>query len=105
MNRTAPRISVNQVWIIIFVVWSAFLTGGLAGFVGSPGILQAVRLKSLLKAKNEKVIQSRIELAKIQLEIIDLETNPAAQVREIRKTLGYAAPDELIFDFTSPDQF
>jgi hypothetical protein len=29
-----------------------------------------------------------------------LENNPFWQLREIRKTLGYAAPDEIIFDLS-----
>ena len=89
---------------MLFGFWGIFLSGIMAPFIGSPGVIQAVRLSNLLDAK-------QIQLAKIETEITRLdgmryrlETSRTAQEHEIRRVLGYAAPDEIIFDFTSPDQ-
>lgn len=90
----------NQVWMMVFGVWGVFLSGALSGFVGSPGIVQAVRLSNLLETKRTVLAEKESEIARLDQERIRLETSRAAQEREIRRVLGYAAADELIFDFT-----
>ena len=95
----------NRTWLILFGFWLLFLSGILTGFVGSPGILQAVRLKNLLESKKTQLADGQRELQKIQIESSELERNPHAQMREIRRVLGYARQDEIIFDFTPTDQY
>ena len=94
----------NRIWLILFTFWLLLLSGALTRFVGSPGILQAVRLKNLLESKKAQLTLAQQELQKLEMETSELERNPQAQVREIRRVLGYARPDELIFDFTPTDQ-
>jgi len=91
--------SLNQRWLMIFGLWILFLSGALPQFVGSPGIIQALRLHALLKTKEQQRIQLHDELKKLQTEAALLEQNRYFQEREIRKVLGYAAADEIIFDF------
>ena len=84
------------------MLWLLFLTGAFASIVGSPGIVQAVRLRNLLMSKQKSLDEIKTEVAKLQKEANDLEKNRAIQLREIRRVLGYASPDEIVFDFTEP---
>lgn len=95
-SQTYP--SANRKWIILLGCWLLFLSGGFANFVGSPGILQAVRLNNLLQEKTENLRLAKNELQKLRNEANLLENNPFAQMREIRRILGYAAQNELLFD-------
>ena len=107
----------TRVWVALFACWGLFLSGALGGVgllggsaavsgsafgssFGPPGILQAIRLGSLLETKNRQIEQLHGEIAKLQNEATGLEKSRVLQQREIRKVLGYAAADELIFDFT-----
>jgi hypothetical protein len=85
--------------MFLFGLWILFLSGMLANFVGSPGILQAIRLKNLLESKKLQLAQAQEELRRLKTDAILLENNRFAQQREIRRVLGYAAGDEIIFDF------
>ena len=87
--------------MILFGLWLVFLSGGLVKVLGTPGALLAYRLNSLLEIKQAELIKMQVELKRLQAEAIELESNPYVQLREIRKVLGYAAKDELIFDFST----
>lgn len=100
----AALITPKRLWGFIFAVWGVFLSGVLAGMVGSPGAIQALRLKSLLEAKQDQISQIEGEVHALEAEAGRLEKSRVAQEREIRRTLGYAAPDEIIFDFASNDK-
>jgi hypothetical protein len=50
--------------------------------------------------KNQHLSRAQEELQKLQFEATQLEHNRTTQEREIRNVLGYAANDELIFDFS-----
>jgi cell division protein FtsB len=76
------------------------LTGALHSVFGSPGALQAVRLKDLLAAKQAQVERIQNQVHGLEEEQARLETSRVLQQREIRRVLGYAAPDEMIFDFS-----
>lgn len=89
-------------WGVVFLLWLGFLSGGLSRFGGSPGILQAIRMKQLLVAKQERLKQLSEQVEKLRVEAQKLETDRNTQIREIRRVLGYTAPDEIIFDFRSP---
>ena len=93
----------GRLWLGIFGLWAVFLSGLPAAYVDSPGIIQAVRLNRLLASKQEKVLALEAELERMEAESQRLEKSRATQEREIRRVLGYAGPDELIFDFTAHD--
>jgi cell division protein FtsB len=95
------KLTPNRLWFSIFGVWFILLSGLLAHWGGSPGVLQAFRLSSLLSVKQQKVQELEAEVAQLEEESTRLEKSRVAQEREIRRTLGYAAQDELIFDFSS----
>lgn len=88
------------IWGLIFLAWSLHLTGFPQPFFGSPGLLQGFRLGDLLQSKQGQIQTLHLDLDRLDLEFAHLEKNAAAIGREIRKTLGYVAPDEIIFDFS-----
>jgi cell division protein FtsB len=53
--------------------------------------------------KKQQLISLNSEMKRLQFEVSKLEHNRVAQEKEIRRTLGYAATDEIIFDFVSSD--
>ncbi len=89
----------TQLWLVIFGLWVIFLSGAFA-FLGPPGAIQAIRLTNLLDARQKQLLQAEANIMRLEGEISQLEKSPAAQTREIRRVLGYAGPDELIFDFS-----
>ncbi len=101
LSTFSESVTPNRVWLVIFGLWALFLSGVLNGFGGSPGIVQAIRLKSLLAAKDGQVKQIETEIQRLEHEASLLEKNRVIQHREIRKVLGYAAANEIIFDFSS----
>jgi hypothetical protein len=104
MNEIAARkISPNRIWILIFGIWLVFLSGVLNPLTGSPGVLQAVQLQRILNNKLTQIDVAENQLIALQEESTRLEKNPLTQEREIRRVLGYAAPSELIFDFSADE--
>lgn len=101
MRNSPKKISPHRLWLGIFGVWAFFLTGIFASFFGGPGILQAIRLQNLLHARNLKLEAFQAQLNEAKAEADLMETSAIVQQREIRRVLGYAAPDEFIFDFSS----
>jgi cell division protein FtsB len=102
----ASPATTTRAWIGVFAVWIILLSGvfGLMGETRfAPGALQAVRLNALLDSRKEQLSTLQAELDRMSSEANLLEHSRATQVREIRRTLGYAAPDEIIFDFSSPE--
>lgn len=101
------KLTPNQIWLGIFGIWGLLLTGcfsaRLAGLVG-PGALQAIRLQNLLQAKVDQLEKIQTRVNELQSEGDLIEQDPITQQREIRRVLGYAAQDELIFDFSTPGQ-
>ncbi|OFZ72125.1 MAG: hypothetical protein A3K03_12585 [Bdellovibrionales bacterium RIFOXYD1_FULL_44_7] len=93
----------SKIWISVFAVWCLLLSGLLTGVIGSPGVLQALRLKSLLDTKQMQLSAIEAEISRLDGEVVGLEKNRFVQEREVRRVLGYAAPDEIVFDFTERD--
>lgn len=98
-SSTGNGLTPNQLWLSLFGLWFIFLSGLLTPLVGTPGIIQAVRLKHIVQAKQEQFDQAEAALLKAQDEASLLEKSKLVQHREIRKVLGYTAPNELVFDF------
>ena len=76
------------------------LSGVLSSFLGSPGIYQAIQLQEILNSKQSQFDHAENDLMSLQEDSVLLEKSKIMQQREIRRILGYAAPNELIFDFT-----
>ena len=91
---------VSKIWLGGFLFWGFMLTGALHGVLGSPGAIQAIRLRELLASKQAQVEATQRQVHALEEEHARLETSRVLQQREIRRVLGYAAPDEIIFDFS-----
>ncbi len=98
-------ISIHRKWMLLFGFWLVFLSGALANFVGSPGVLQLMRLRNLQSLKEEQLSHLQDEVKTLQNQSLLLLNSHIAQEQEIRHVLGYAASDEIIFDFTPSNQF
>lgn len=103
MSQSSLLLSPNLRWTSLFGLWVLLLSGLFASFVGSPGILQQVRLENLLESKKFQLSKLQRELHQLQTEATQLESNRFAQESEVRRVLGYAASDEIIFDFSAMD--
>lgn len=90
----------NRLWLSIFGVWMILLSGLTSSFLGSPGIYQAVQLQQILNSKQNQIEKAENELMSLQEDSVLLDKSKITQQREIRRVLGYAASNELIFDFT-----
>lgn len=95
-SRISSAFTPNRVWLVVFGLWGVFLTG----VVANPGFIQAARLRNLLNAKQQQIRQYEETLERLAMEASLLEKNQVVQHREIRKVLGYAASNEIIFDFS-----
>jgi hypothetical protein len=102
-GQAQPAASFQPVhlWALLFGLWVLFLSGTLTSFLGTPGAIQAIRLRLTLAGKQEQLTRAEDELLGLQEVAEHLEKSRPVQQREIRHVLGYAAPDELIFDFTT----
>ena len=93
------------IWTGLLALWGLFLSGLVSEVTGSPGALQAMRLQDLLKTRTAELSTLEAKVHNLDQDRLRLEQNAAVQEREVRRVLGYAAPGELIFDFsggTSP---
>lgn len=95
------RRRIHLIWIGVFATWSLLLSGILEGLIGAPGVLQALRLEALLVYKQEQLKEVESRAAELKVIKTALQTDVNMQERTIRKTLGYAAQDELVIHFDS----
>lgn len=91
----------NRVWIAVFACWLFMLSGVTQEFgLGSPGIVQYLRLNALLEDRLTQAADIDAEITRLDAESASLEKSRTVQEREIRKTMGYVAENEMIFDFS-----
>ena len=101
-SRSSPTENkrTRALWFTLLGFWMVFLTGILNDVTGSPGALQAFRLRHMLSNKNSELGTLEVQIQRLEGERHRLEDSTAHQEREIRRVLGYAAPGEIIFDFS-----
>jgi len=98
--KLGNRISKNRIWGSFFLIWVLLLTGFFDFWVKSPGLKQWFNVNGQLSQKRHEIdaIEARttflLQVAK------ELQTNPVAQGREIRKVLGYLDENEAVFEFS-----
>jgi cell division protein FtsB len=93
-----------KLWLALLALWLAFLSGGAAPWTGTPGVLQQMNLHSFLDSKQAEQAELQGEIERLRSEATLLEHSKTVQHREIRRVLGYAAEDEIIFDFATPNE-
>lgn len=97
----ADRWTPNRVWLGVFAFWILMLSGVTFRFFGNPGVLQALQLARHLDQKQAELARLDSHVTDIEREAALLERSRVFQEREIRRVLGYASEDEIIFDFGS----
>lgn len=101
LTRVLARFSIaTRIWVGIIAL-SLVLLSGVMGGIGSPGVLQMLQVRSVLRTKQAQIEELQNQIVKLEGEAVALEKSTIVQHREIRRVLGYAAPDEIIFDFSS----
>ena len=88
----------------LFLIWALVLSGVFDQTFSSPGVLQALELRGLLQEKQSQVEGLEAELRILEENVKLFEKNDLAIEHEIRRTLGFAAADEIVFDFSSSER-
>lgn len=97
------QLTVKWVWVLVLFLWALFISGTFSDFTRSPGVIQSASLHSLLRSRMLELSALEGKIAKLDSERQSLEENSVVQEREVRKVLGYVAPNELIFEFVTAD--
>jgi hypothetical protein len=99
-NGFVNRITVDRVWLAFFGVWMVLLTGVLDFWIQTPGLKQLWRVSSMLESRRHEI--DGIESKTVLLNQVskELQDNPIAQEREVRKVLGYLGDQEVVFEFS-----
>ncbi|MCC7442286.1 MAG: hypothetical protein IT285_11670 [Bdellovibrionales bacterium] len=105
LSRLAERLRLtpNRLWVLIFATWLLFLSGGLTGLTGSPGMAQLLRLSGFLGQKRGELARAEDSLHSLQIEAEGLENSSAVQERAIRDVLGFVGADETVFEFPATE--
>ena len=94
-----------RVWTLLVFAWLSILSGVFFSYgFGPPGIRQWMRLRSGIAQKQAELARADAESTALEEECTKLEKSRVHQEKEIRRVLGYAASDELIFDFSSEER-
>jgi len=91
---------IRKLWFGFFGVWLILISGLLDFWISSPGLKQWLQVELLVRKERQEIadIESKTEVFKQVA--YQLENNPIAQEREIRKVLGYLGDQEIVFEFT-----
>ena len=92
--------SIHKIWLGIFGVWFLFLTGLLDFWIQSPGFKQWYKVESSLSERRQEIGAVEARSASLHDVIKQLDVNPIAQEREIRRVLGYLGEKEVVFEFS-----
>jgi hypothetical protein len=97
--KLKSRFTLNRVWLFFFGVWLILLSGVLDFWLKTPGLKQWYRVGATLEERRQEigVIESRS--AYLNHVARELNSNPIAQEREVRKVLGYLGEQEAVFEF------
>jgi len=94
------RLNRNRIWGIFFGVWLLLLSGLLDFWVQSPGLKQWFKVNSQLGESRHEIDLTEARTSFLLGVAKELQTNTAAQEREIRKVLGYLDEQEAVFEFS-----
>jgi cell division protein FtsB len=101
-NSQARRSSKNRIthaWCGFFLLWLVLLSGALERWVGGPGLVQWLQVRSLVAETRARGEEIEFELSRLDGLRRQLESNPAVQEIEIRRVLGYLRPNEMVFEY------
>ena len=82
-----------------FGIWLVLVSGLLDFWLKSPGIKQWLQVEYQVHERRQEIADIEAKSEQFKNVIHQLETNPVAQEREIRKVLGYLSNQEIVFEF------
>ena len=94
------RLDRNRIWGAFFIVWLFLLSGILDFWVKSPGLKQWIKVNGQLTQKRHEIDDTEARTTLLLQIARELQSNSAAQEREIRKILGYLDEQEAVFEFS-----
>ncbi len=89
----------NRVWLVFFGIWFLMLTGTIDFWVQSPGLKQWYKVQNTLSVRRQEIGDVEVRSASLHQIAKQLENNPVAQEREVRRVLGYLGEREVVFEF------
>jgi len=87
-------------WFGFFGIWLLLVSGLLDFWIKSPGLKQWLQVELLLRKQRQEIVEIEKKSDNFKLVAGQLEHNPIAQEREIRKVLGYLGAQEIVFEFS-----
>ncbi len=98
--KLSRRLDRNRIWGAFFLIWVLLFSGILDFWVKSPGLKQWIKVNSQLNEKRLEIGATEARTTLLLQLSRELQSNTAAQEREIRKVLGYIDEQEAVFEFT-----
>ncbi len=90
---------VRKMWFAFFGIWLILVSGLLEFWIKSPGLKQWLEVELLVQNKRQEIAEIEAKSESFKNIAKQLENNPVAQEREIRKVLGYLGDQEIVFEF------
>jgi cell division protein FtsB len=90
---------VRKLWFGFFGIWLLLVSGLLDFWIKSPGLKQWLQVELLVHKKRQEIAEIEAKSESFKNVAHQLESNPVAQEREIRKVLGYLGEQEIVFEF------
>jgi hypothetical protein len=90
---------IRKLWLGFFGIWLLLVSGLFDFWIKSPGIKQWLQVEYQVHTKRQEIADIESKSEQYKNVIHQLETNPVAQEREIRKVLGYLGNQEIVFEF------
>jgi len=91
---------IRKMWFGFFGIWLILVSGLLDFWISSPGLKQWFQVELLVHKKRQEIAEIEAKTEGFKQVAHQLENNPIAQEREIRKVLGYLGEQEIVFEFT-----
>ena len=89
---------IRKLWIGFFGIWLLLVSGLFDFWIKSPGLKQWIQVELLVQKKRTEIAEIEAKSESAKNVIHQLESNPVAQEREIRKVLGYLGEQEVVFE-------
>jgi hypothetical protein len=91
-------LQIKKMWLAFFGIWFVLVSGVLDFWLKSPGLKQWIQVELLLRNKRQEIVEIEAKSDAFKNVASQLEHNPVAQEREIRKVLGYLGDHEIVFE-------
>lgn len=91
---------IKKMWFAFFGIWLVLVSGIFDFWLKSPGLKQWFQVELLVRKRRQEIADIEVKSAQFKNTAHQLETNPVAQEREIRKVLGYLGDQEIVFEIT-----